>query len=111
MSEGPDRRPSRAQARSSADREEAPEHLPEMRVALSRRRARGDALGVAGTAATIFPMRARARIDWYTDAGSFVEEAADVRSEDPLDFFSTCGPTVERLSEAESEHGSDRGGP
>jgi acetyl-CoA carboxylase carboxyl transferase subunit beta len=49
-------------------------------------------------------MRARARIDWYTDEGSFVEEAADVRSEDPLDFFD-LRPYAERLSEAELNTG------
>src|SRR5881398_3178594 len=51
-----------------------------------------------------FPMRARARIDWYADPGSFLEEAADVRSEDPLDFFD-LRPYAERLSEAELNTG------
>ena len=50
------------------------------------------------------PMRARKRIDWYADAGSFQEEAADVRSEDPLDFFD-LRPYTERLSEAELNTG------
>ena len=49
-------------------------------------------------------MRARARIDWYADEGSFVEEAADVRSDDPLDFFD-LRPYAERLSEAELNTG------
>jgi len=49
-------------------------------------------------------MRARARIDWYADEGSFHEEAADVRSEDPLDFFD-LRPYAERLSEAELNTG------
>ena len=51
-----------------------------------------------------FPMRARARIDWYADPGSFSEEAADVRSEDPLDFFD-LRPYTERLAEAEMKTG------
>jgi acetyl-CoA carboxylase carboxyl transferase subunit beta len=51
-----------------------------------------------------FPMRARARIDWYADPGSFSEEAADVRSEDPLDFFD-LRPYSERLAEAELNTG------
>jgi acetyl-CoA carboxylase carboxyl transferase beta subunit len=61
-------------------------------------------LWVCGHCGHHFPMRARARIDWYTDAGSFVEEAADVRSEDPLDFFD-LRPYAERLSEAELNTG------
>src|SRR6478609_11615650 len=51
-----------------------------------------------------FPMRARARIDWYADAGTFVEEAADVRSDDPLHFFD-LRPYAERLAEAELNTG------
>ena len=51
-----------------------------------------------------YPMGARARIDWYADAGSFLEEAADVRSEDPLDFFD-LRPYAERLAEAELNTG------
>src|SRR6478672_1454047 len=51
-----------------------------------------------------FPMRARARIDWYADPGTFVEEAADVRSDDPLEFFD-LRPYAERLSEAELNTG------
>ena len=43
---GPDRRPGRAQARSAPVREEAPEYVSQVRVALPRRRARGVALGV-----------------------------------------------------------------
>ena len=34
-----------------------------------------------------FPMRARARIASLADDETFTEEAADVRSEDPLHFF------------------------
>ena len=51
-----------------------------------------------------FPMRARARIDWYTDEGSFSEDVADIRSDDPLDFFD-LRPYTERLSEAELNTG------
>jgi acetyl-CoA carboxylase carboxyl transferase subunit beta len=51
-----------------------------------------------------FPMRARARIEWYADEGSFQEEAGDVRSEDPLDFFD-LRPYSERLVEAELNTG------
>jgi acetyl-CoA carboxylase carboxyl transferase subunit beta len=47
-----------------------------------------------------FPMRARSRIAHLADEGSFAEEAADVRSEDPLSFFD-LRPYGERLAEAE----------
>jgi acetyl-CoA carboxylase carboxyl transferase subunit beta len=47
-----------------------------------------------------FPMRARARIAYLADEGSFVESAADLRSEDPLGFFD-LRPYTERLAEAE----------
>jgi acetyl-CoA carboxylase carboxyl transferase subunit beta len=51
-----------------------------------------------------FPMPARARIEWLADEGSFVEEAADVRSDDPLGFFD-LRPYRERLAEAELNTG------
>jgi acetyl-CoA carboxylase carboxyl transferase beta subunit len=51
-----------------------------------------------------FPMRASARIAHLTDAASFVEEAADVRSSDPLTFFD-LRPYAERLAEAETKTG------
>jgi acetyl-CoA carboxylase carboxyl transferase beta subunit len=51
-----------------------------------------------------FPMRARARIDSLADAGTFVEEAAELRSEDPLGFFD-LRPYTERLAEAELKTG------
>jgi len=51
-----------------------------------------------------FPMRSRARIDFLSDAGSFVEEAADLHSEDPLGFFD-LRPYTERLAEAELSTG------
>ncbi len=47
-----------------------------------------------------FPMRAPARIAHLTDPGSFQEEAAELRSEDPLAFFD-IRPYTERLAEAE----------
>jgi acetyl-CoA carboxylase carboxyl transferase subunit beta len=49
-------------------------------------------------------MPARARIEWLADAGSFAEDAEDVRSADPLDFFD-LRPYVERLTEAELNTG------
>src|SRR2546421_13023626 len=51
-----------------------------------------------------FPMKARARIASLVDEGSFVEEAADLRSEDPLGFFD-LRPYTERLAEAEVSTG------
>src|ERR671924_1547385 len=51
-----------------------------------------------------FPMRARSRIASLADDGSFVEEAADLRSEDPLRFFD-LRPYTERLAEAEMKTG------
>ena len=51
-----------------------------------------------------FPIRARARIESLADAGSFTEEAADLRSDDPLGFFD-LRPYPERLAEAELNTG------
>jgi acetyl-CoA carboxylase carboxyl transferase beta subunit len=51
-----------------------------------------------------FAVRARTRIAQLTDDGSFVEEAADLRSEDPLGFFD-LRPYTERLAEAETSTG------
>jgi acetyl-CoA carboxylase carboxyl transferase subunit beta len=51
-----------------------------------------------------FTMRARARIDSLADPGSFVEESADLHSEDPLGFFD-LRPYTERLAEAEMSTG------
>ena len=51
-----------------------------------------------------FPMPARSRIAWLADEGSFVEEAAEVRSTDPLNFFD-LRPYAERLAEAELNTG------
>jgi acetyl-CoA carboxylase carboxyl transferase beta subunit len=50
------------------------------------------------------PMPARARIEWLADDESFVEEATDVRSDDPLAFFD-LRPYAERLAEAELNTG------
>jgi acetyl-CoA carboxylase carboxyl transferase subunit beta len=47
-----------------------------------------------------FPMRAWARIKQLADEGSFGEEAAELRSDDPLGFFD-LRPYTERLAEAE----------
>src|SRR4051812_25352035 len=46
-----------------------------------------------------FPMRALARIRLLSDEGSFNEASADLRSDDPLDFFD-LRPYAERLAEA-----------
>jgi acetyl-CoA carboxylase carboxyl transferase beta subunit len=51
-----------------------------------------------------FPMRARSRIAMLADEGSFKEEAADLRSDDPLHFFD-LRPYGERLAEAEVNTG------
>jgi acetyl-CoA carboxylase carboxyl transferase subunit beta len=51
-----------------------------------------------------FAMRAPSRIASLADEGSFVEEASDLRSEDPLDFFD-LRPYTERLAEAEMKTG------
>jgi acetyl-CoA carboxylase carboxyl transferase beta subunit len=51
-----------------------------------------------------FPVRARIRIAQLADQGSFVEEAADLRSDDPLGFFD-LRPYTERLAEAEISTG------
>ena len=50
------------------------------------------------------PARARERIVQLVDTGSFQEEAADLRSEDPLAFFD-LRPYTERLAEAEVSTG------
>jgi acetyl-CoA carboxylase carboxyl transferase beta subunit len=47
-----------------------------------------------------FPVQAMARIAQLADTGSFSEEAGDLRSDDPLDFFD-IRPYTERLAEAE----------
>jgi acetyl-CoA carboxylase carboxyl transferase beta subunit len=51
-----------------------------------------------------FAVRARERIAQLVDEGSFTEEAADLRSEDPLNFFDVR-PYTERLVEAELSTG------
>jgi acetyl-CoA carboxylase carboxyl transferase subunit beta len=51
-----------------------------------------------------FPVRARERIEQLADPGSFVEEAADLRSADVLGFHD-LRPYTERLQEAEEETG------
>ncbi len=47
-----------------------------------------------------FPVRARERVTQVADEDTFEEEATDLRSEDPLDFFDVR-PYPERLVEAE----------
>lgn len=51
-----------------------------------------------------FAVHARKRIQQLVDAGSFVEEATELRSEDPLQFFD-LRPYTERLAEAELKTG------
>jgi acetyl-CoA carboxylase carboxyl transferase subunit beta len=63
-----------------------------------------DALWVCAHCGHHYPMRARARIEWYADAGTFQEEASDVHSDDPLQFFD-LRPYAERLTEAELNTG------
>ena len=58
------------------------------------------ALRVCSQCGHHFPVKARARIAQLADEGSFVEEAADLRSADPLDFFDLRA-YKERLAEAE----------
>jgi acetyl-CoA carboxylase carboxyl transferase subunit beta len=62
------------------------------------------ALYVCGHCGYHFPMSAWRRIEWLTDPESFVEEAAEVRSLDPLAFFD-LRPYAERLTEAELNTG------
>jgi acetyl-CoA carboxylase carboxyl transferase subunit beta len=51
-----------------------------------------------------FAVTARKRIEQLADEGSFVEEAAELRSEDPLSFYD-LRPYTERLAEAELKTG------
>jgi acetyl-CoA carboxylase carboxyl transferase beta subunit len=51
-----------------------------------------------------FAVGARKRIEQLVDEGSFVEEASELRSEDPLSFFD-LRPYTERLAEAELKTG------
>jgi acetyl-CoA carboxylase carboxyl transferase subunit beta len=51
-----------------------------------------------------FPVHARERIRQLTDEDSFAEEAAELRSDDPLGFFD-LRPYTERLAEAELSTG------
>jgi acetyl-CoA carboxylase carboxyl transferase subunit beta len=62
------------------------------------------ALWVCGHCGHHYAMPADARVEWLADPGSFVEEAAGVRSDDPLEFFD-LRPYTERLSEAELNTG------
>jgi acetyl-CoA carboxylase carboxyl transferase subunit beta len=61
-------------------------------------------LWVCGQCGHHFAMRSRDRIAVLADGGSFVEEAADLHSEDPLGFFD-LRPYSERLAEAEMSTG------
>ena len=63
-----------------------------------------EALWVCRQCGHHFPMKAGARIRQLADDGSFAEEAAGVRSDDPLGFFD-LRPYTERLAEAEMATG------
>jgi acetyl-CoA carboxylase carboxyl transferase subunit beta len=63
-----------------------------------------DALWVCGQCGHHFAMPARARVEQLADAGSWQEEAAEIRSDDPLGFFD-LRPYSERLVEAELNTG------
>jgi acetyl-CoA carboxylase carboxyl transferase beta subunit len=59
---------------------------------------------VCGHCGHHFAVTARKRIEQLADDGSFVEEAAELRSEDPLSFYD-LRPYTERLAEAELKTG------
>jgi acetyl-CoA carboxylase carboxyl transferase beta subunit len=61
-------------------------------------------LYVCGHCGHHFPVAARERIAQLADGQSFAEEAAELRSEDPLEFFD-LRPYTERLAEAELKTG------
>jgi acetyl-CoA carboxylase carboxyl transferase beta subunit len=61
-------------------------------------------LYVCGHCGYHFPVSARKRIQQLSDSNSFSEEAAELRSEDPLAFFD-LRPYAERLAEAELKTG------
>jgi len=63
-----------------------------------------DALFVCAQCEHHFPVPARKRVDQLADPDTFSEEAADLHSEDPLDFFD-LRPYTERLAEAELNTG------
>src|SRR3954451_23382530 len=59
---------------------------------------------VCGHCGHHFAVTARKRIEQLSDEGTFVEEAAELRSEDPLSFYD-LRPYTERLAEAELKTG------
>jgi acetyl-CoA carboxylase carboxyl transferase subunit beta len=61
-------------------------------------------LGVCPQCGHHFPVHARDRIRQLVDEDSFAEEAAELRSDDPLGFFD-LRPYTERLAEAELSTG------
>jgi acetyl-CoA carboxylase carboxyl transferase subunit beta len=61
-------------------------------------------LGVCPHCDHHFPLHARERIRQLADEDSFAEDAADLRSDDPLGFFD-LRPYTERLAEAELSTG------
>ena len=92
------------QVEQATGREEAPEHLPELRVALSRRRARGARCTSARSAATTSACpRGRGSRGSPTPARSPRRRPRSVRP--TRSTSTTCGLTVERLAEAELNTG------
>ena len=83
MSRDPDRRQGRADRRAPPARQKHPNTCPSC-GSHYRDDELAAALYVCAHCGHHFPMPARARIAWLADAGQFVEEAADVRSADPL---------------------------
>ena len=78
----------------------APEHVPRLRLALPRRRARREPSRLPAVRAPL-PGAARASGSRSSPIqGTFVEEDAELRSADPLEFFD-LRPYTERLAEAE----------
>ena len=106
LDRGQDRRLDRDQRQAGAAAE-APEHLPELSVALPRRRARGVAAGSAASAGTTFPCaRAPGSPRSPTRARSPRRPPSSTRT-DPLGFFD-LRPYTERLAEAEMSTGLAR---
>ena len=75
-----------------------------LRLALPRRRARGEPLESAPIASTTFRSERTSGSSSSPTREAFQEEAADLRSEDPLGFFD-LRPYTERIAEAELSTG------
>ena len=77
--------------------------MPVLRLALPGGRARAEPPRLPAVRLSL-PRSGRARIEQLVDGGMFEEEAAELRSEDPLGFFD-LRPYTERLAEAEISTG------